>query len=105
MKYIHKYIYKGGDKATAVIEGEIDEIERYLHGRYVGPTKAIWRLFEFRMHEEFPAIVHLAIHLPGEQAVYFTGDEDLEVLQNRLETAHSTLTAFFDHNRDVADGR
>jgi len=34
VKYIHKYSYKGGDKATVSVESEHDEIKRYLHGRY-----------------------------------------------------------------------
>jgi len=105
VKYIHKYIYKGGDKATAIIEDQADEIKRYLHGRYIGPTEAVWRLFEFRMHEEFPAVTHLAIHLLGELAVYFSGDENLEALQDRIESARSTLIAFFDYNNEHSDGR
>ena len=30
VKNIHKHIYKGGDKGTAVIEREANEIERYM---------------------------------------------------------------------------
>ena len=71
VKYIHKYIYKGGDQATVHLESEKDEIKRYLNGRYIGPTEAIWRIFEFKVHEGLPSVTHLAIHLPGEQAIYF----------------------------------
>ena len=71
VKYIHKYIYKGGDQATVHLESEKHEVKRYLNGRYIVPTKTIWRLFEFKIHEELPSVKHLAIHLPGEQAIYF----------------------------------
>ena len=44
VKYIHKYIYKGADRATVQIDGFYDEIARYLNGRYIGPTQAAWQL-------------------------------------------------------------
>ena len=50
VKYIHKYIYKGEDDATVVLESEHDEIKRYLNGRYIGQTEAVWRLFEYSTH-------------------------------------------------------
>lgn len=39
IKYIHKYIYKGCNKATLQIN-ENDEITRYFPCRYIGPTQA-----------------------------------------------------------------
>jgi len=30
-KYIHKYIYKGGDRATVGVDSEQDEFKCYLH--------------------------------------------------------------------------
>jgi len=68
VKYLYKYVYKGPDRATAVVErranmpgqdnnvqavvanGEWqnrDEIKAYLEGRYVSASKASWRLFFF----------------------------------------------------------
>jgi len=41
VKYIHKSIYKSGDCATVILESDQDEITRYLHGRYIGPTEAV----------------------------------------------------------------
>ena len=104
IKYIHKYIYKGSDRTTAQLGSEGDEVQRHLHGRYVGPTEAVWRLFEFGMHEEYPAVMHLAIHLPGEQPVYFTDSETAEDLRNRMESARSTLMAYFQYNTLHTDG-
>jgi hypothetical protein len=42
-----------------------DEIAKYLHGRYIGPSEADWQLFEFPVHEEQPPVAQLAVHLPG----------------------------------------
>jgi hypothetical protein len=50
VKYINKYVYKGGDRTTIAVTDALDEIARYVHARYVSPCKAIWRLFEFPTH-------------------------------------------------------
>ncbi len=67
IKYINKYIYKGSDqttlKTTRQGQNENDEIAKYLNGRYISPVEAAYRLFEFPMHEESPAVTPLAIHL------------------------------------------
>jgi len=47
VKYIHKYIYKGHDRTTMVVEGPVDEIKRYIDARYVSSCEAVWRLFRF----------------------------------------------------------
>ena len=65
VKYIHKYIYQVGDYATVILDDEHDEIKGYLHGRYIGPTEAVWRLFKFSIHGEEPPVMHLALHLPN----------------------------------------
>lgn len=105
VKYIHKYIYKGGDRTSVQLQSENDEIKRYLQGRYIGPSEAVWRLFEFSLHEEFPPVIHLAIHLPGEQCVAFRVNATVEEVAARMETAQSTLMAFFQYNRLNEDGR
>ena len=41
VKYLSKYIYKGPDRATMEISGEVqDEIKAHLDGWFIGPTKA-----------------------------------------------------------------
>ena len=98
IKYIHKYIYKGSNRATIQVDIEKDEVAQYFQGRYIGPKEAMWRIFEFSTHEEFPPVEQLAIHLPGEQPVYFKEDVVAEELQERMDSARSTLMAFFDYN-------
>lgn len=56
IKYIYKYVCKGSDQTTIAMNLQADKVAHHLHGRYIGPTEAIWRLFEFPMHEEFPAV-------------------------------------------------
>lgn len=45
IKYIHKYIYKGHDRAT--FELAQDEVKQYLDARYISSPESCWRLFEF----------------------------------------------------------
>ena len=103
IKYIHKYVYKGSDQATAVISdgpriSESDEIGKHLHGRYIGPSEAAWQIFEFPVHEECPPVIHLSVHLPGKQSVYFAADLTADEIRERIEKQESTLMAFFHYN-------
>ena len=105
IKYIHKYVYKSSDQATIALELGKDEVARHLNGRFIGPTEAVWRFFEFPTHEEFPPIQTLAVHLPGEQVVYFNPELTEAEVQLCMEEARSTLMAFFDYNAKSTDGR
>jgi len=105
VKYIHKCIYKDGDRATVRVDSEQDEIKRYVHGHYIGPTEAVWRLFEFSMHDEQPPVTHRALHLPDQQAVYFTEHEDIDLIREQIEGSMTTLMAFFAYNEQNEDGR
>ena len=103
IKYINKYIYKGSDRATVAIGGnpepsESDEIAKHLHGRYIGPSEAAWQIFEFPVHEECPSVIHLPVHLPGKQPVYFPDDLTADELRMRIDNQESTLIAFFRYN-------
>jgi hypothetical protein len=105
VKYIHKYVYKGSDRTTVAVSGTDDEITRYVQARYVGPTEAFWRLFEFTTHQEFPPVQHLAVHLPGQHTVYFADDLAPEQVAAKAANARSTLMAFFEYNATHEDGR
>ena len=71
IKCIHKYIYKSSDCATILVNIKKDEIAQYLQERYIGPTKAMWQIFEFLTHEKKFSVKQLAIHLSREQFLYF----------------------------------
>jgi hypothetical protein len=91
-------VYKGFDRATAVVErrsdmsgqdnnaqavvanGEWqnhDEIKAYLEGRYVSTSEASWRLFSFRMHDGTPSVTHLAVYEPGMHTVVYNDNASI----------------------------
>jgi hypothetical protein len=98
-KYVFKYIQKGGDRATMELY-QRDEIKRFLDGRYISASEGGWRILHFDMHGQQPNIVRLQIHLPGQHMVVFNPDEDPEAVLERATQEKTTLTAFFDANKD-----
>ena len=64
IKYLFKYITKGPNRATLILEENLhidastrmqnmtgtDEVKEYLNWRYVFATEACWRIFEFEIH-------------------------------------------------------
>jgi hypothetical protein len=55
VKYIHKYVYKGHDRATLTVNKN-DEVAQYLDARYISAVEACWQIFEFNMHAEEPTV-------------------------------------------------
>lgn len=95
IKYINKYIYKGSDQTTVEMSRETDEIKKYLSGRYISPVEAVWRLMEFPMHEEFPTVYQLPVHLPGEQPIVFDTNATPDEIATLLDNSESMLMGFF----------
>lgn len=93
IKYICKYVNKGSDQAAFRLENEWDEVSKYESGRYISTSEAAWRIFCFPIHERFPPVVQLAVHLENGQRVFFTSDNLLDKIQHPPKT---TLTAFFE---------
>lgn len=95
IKYILKYVHKGSDQGAFGVANRqnIDEIAEYQAGRYINSNEAIWRILGFPIHERYPAVIHLDIHLENGQRVYFTADN----VKQRIETPpRSSLIAFFE---------
>uniref|UniRef100_A0A8D9E7B6 OTU domain-containing protein n=1 Tax=Cacopsylla melanoneura TaxID=428564 RepID=A0A8D9E7B6_9HEMI len=95
IKYICKYVTKGSDMAMIGISAgnSNDEIIQYQMGRYVSSNEAMWRIFSFPIHERYPAVIHLAVHLENGQRVYFTVQNAIQRVDQPPST---TLTSFFD---------
>ena len=97
VKYIHKYIYKGPDCATAIqTDGPQDEIRSYLDARYISSTQACHNIFEFPMHMEYPAVYQLPVHLPGQNTVTFNPEDQIEDVVNN--TKDTPLLGWFKAN-------
>lgn len=93
IKYICKYVNKGSDQAAFALENERDEVKLYESGRYISSSEAVWRILAFPIHERYPTVFHLAVHLENGQRVYFTSSNLAEKLRNPPRT---TLLAFFE---------
>ena len=98
VKYIHKYIYKGHDRATLEMEGAVDEVKTYLDSRYISSTEAMWRIFEFPMHLEWPSVYRLPVHLPDEQMVVYDPEDDAQDVLDRAAAKETCLTGWFKAN-------
>ncbi|XP_035843964.1 uncharacterized protein LOC118490432 [Helianthus annuus] len=92
IKYLFKYINKGPDKATVAVvdsdkgtEEEIpkDEIKEYYDARYVSACEASWRIFANEVHYRYPSVMRLPFHLPDQQNVVFSGEDDIEDVLNK----------------------
>ena len=105
LKYIYKYVYKGHDRTT--MEQCLDEIKLYLDARFVSAHEGVWRLFQFPMHEEYPNIVRLQVHLPGQQTVVWNEETavDLQTVLEEQRDKDTTLTAYFKANIKYPEAR
>lgn len=93
IEYICKYVNKGSDQATFCLENEQDEISKYEAGRYISSSEAAWRILRIPIHERFPPVMNLSVHLENGQRIYFTTDNASEKVQNPNNT---TLLGFFE---------
>ncbi|CAF3389853.1 unnamed protein product [Rotaria socialis] len=116
IKYLFKYVYKGHHCANIKLELPVkdcanfaktlqwNKIKAHLDARYAGAPEAVWRLFEFPLHDKSHSIIRLVIHLPIMQSVYFAEGNELEALDRATEK-DKTLIAWFKLNRDNLDAR
>lgn len=92
VKYICKYVNKGSDMAIFSLQNRSDEITQYQMARYISSNEAVWRILGFPIHERYPTVFHLSVHLENGQRVYFT--EATARSRASLPPA-TTLTSFF----------
>ena len=44
-------------------QGEVDEISNYQSPKYISSIEAAWIIMEFPIHERYPPVVQVAVHL------------------------------------------
>ncbi|CAF2107137.1 BnaC08g47210D [Brassica napus] len=98
VKYLFKYITKGVDRATAVIEKgnttttsdatgsggskekvvrQRNEIQDYIEARYLSACESMWRTFAFHIHKRKPSVEKLIIHLEDEHNITVKSTDNL----------------------------
>ena len=102
VRYQFKYMSKGNDLASVQMVAKEDasaknEIEWFVNSRYIDPHLAVWRMFEYKIQERFPAVMRLDIHDDGKQFVYFRPGEEAEKVDKPKVT---TLKAWFEYNKE-----
>ena len=87
------------ETVTIEVSTSNNEVQRYLDARFISASEACWRLFEFGLHSQKPAVVQLQVHLPDQQSVFFNprhNPQDVQVVAQQMDTI---LTAFFKANQ------
>ncbi|PVH66941.1 hypothetical protein PAHAL_1G389900 [Panicum hallii] len=114
-KYLFKYVTKGFDCARVGFHGNsstqgssndtINEKQNYLECRYVTPHDAAWRLLQYDIHHTDPSVERLPVHLPFENSVVFTEEDDLEEVIENPNNLITKLTAWFEANNQFPAAR
>jgi hypothetical protein len=99
-KYCFKYVFKRPDAATIVI----DEIDHYLSSHVLSAGEAAWRILGLRLHQEYPPVFRLDLHLPGQHRVAFDA-QDPDNAMARVAAQTSTLIQWFRLNQSEASAR
>ncbi|XP_075654823.1 uncharacterized protein LOC142624994 [Castanea sativa] len=112
IKYLSKYINKGIDRVTAVLEENVvynpndgiesilekDKIKTYLDRKYISASKASWRIFQFEIHYHEPAVQRLNFHMKNENQVTFSDYEYLDNVVNRPGIDKTVFTKWMTAN-------
>ncbi|GJW08505.1 hypothetical protein Tco_1570928 [Tanacetum coccineum] len=92
IKYFFKYINKGPDRVTAVVDDEeVDEIKDYYDCMYLSSCEASWRIFQFDIHHRTPSVERLPFYLPDEHSVIF---DEFDSIDYVLEKDSNNTTKF-----------
>jgi len=114
IKYLFKYINKGPDRATLLLnqggseEGkseDVDEIKEYYDCRYVSACEATWRIFSFDVHYRTPSVIRLPFHLPGQQSVVYGADDDIDNVLSKPSVASNMFLGWMEANSNYPEAR
>ncbi|XP_058789693.1 uncharacterized protein LOC131663348 [Phymastichus coffea] len=77
---------------------EHDECRNFIETRYVGPVEACYRIFSKKLQDKSHSVSRLPIHLPNEQLVIITENEDANSILANLNNSSSMLLDYFTLN-------
>lgn len=103
VKYLFKYIYKGHDRVSFVIEAVeddvvVDEVRDYRDARFISHPEVIWRIYSFNLSEMYPPVLQLQVHLPNMHLVRYKDSEDLQEVLRKDLSSKTMLTEYFRMN-------
>ncbi|KAL6603039.1 hypothetical protein ACP70R_043400 [Stipagrostis hirtigluma subsp. patula] len=103
VKYLFKYIYKGHDRASFVLESTredevINEIQDYRDARFISPPEAMWRIYGFSLSEMSPPVLQQQVHLPNMHVVHYKEFENIKHVIRRESSTKTMLTEYFRMN-------
>ncbi|XP_057452502.1 uncharacterized protein LOC130744329 [Lotus japonicus] len=77
---------------------EVDEIKQYYDCRYLSPCEAVWRIFKFFIHDQWPPVNNLTFHLPKKQSVIFYNDQNINDVYDRSKEKITMFVAWMEAN-------
>jgi hypothetical protein len=105
-KYLFKYVTKGFDCARIGIQrgpssadesnDTVNEINNFLECRCVTTNDGAWRLLQYDIHYTDLSVERLPVHLPFENNVVFTKDDDLEEVLDNPNNVRTKLTSWLE---------
>ncbi|KAM7528643.1 hypothetical protein LguiB_032053 [Lonicera macranthoides] len=112
IKYLFKYINKGPDRATMILEEniarnsstgikeikEVDEIKSFLDCHYLSVCEACWRIFQFDIQYRSIGVERLNFHLLGEHSLIFRDTDSLDNVFNRFDAQKTMFTEWMRTN-------
>lgn len=91
-----RYCFKAPDRVSL----ELNEIQSYLSGRLLSCAEATFRILGLRLHQEWPSVERLDLHLPQHNSVVFNPLDDDDDVQHQLLRSTSKLLQWFATNRE-----
>jgi hypothetical protein len=100
-KYCYKYVFKRPDEAQI----GVDEIDLFLSHRVLSVGEAVWRILELRLHQEYPPVFRLDLHLPRQHRVTFDVGESHDETWADIASQTTTLLQWFTLNVNDVEAR
>ncbi len=91
-----RYCFKPPDHVNV----ELNEISAFLSGRLLSAAEATFRILGLKLHQEWPAVERLHLHLPAEHVVVFNPMDDEDDIRESLPVATTKLLQWFVLNQN-----